>query len=152
MLYKKLTNCIPDFATIDNKLKTLNKVNQLLANHLDDILLDNCFAANLKAGTLILATTSSAWGHNLRFQVPELLTKLRAEPLLAGIANIECKVMPRPVAASLSAETATEPMRLNEDNAMLLESLATTVGPGPLAKALSKLAKRSGPSTAADKQ
>jgi hypothetical protein len=101
--------------TLLEKLKQLQQLDALLAEHLDPRLASHCQVATLENNCLIVITDNAIWATQFRFQAPTLLPKLRQHPQLYALKNISCKIRPkhnvdlpkpeRPV-ARLSLETA----------------------------------------------
>ena len=82
---------------IRNLLDQLNKIkaiNNSLEQHINPIYSQHCKAVNLRKGTLVIAVDSPLWKNKLRFQLPDLLSALRASGFL-GLANIELIVTPK---------------------------------------------------------
>jgi hypothetical protein len=84
----------PDLSRFIQKIEQLSKLNQAIKTHLDPMLARQCQVANLRNGMLILTTTSSIWGHQLRFQEMELLSHLRTHPEWCGLTSVQSKVVP----------------------------------------------------------
>ena len=77
-----------------HKTNYLNTLNQRLLTLLAPPLVDHCTIANVRQNVLIIYVNSAAWGMKLRYQLPELLEKLRGDKTLADISSIEYKIRP----------------------------------------------------------
>ena len=73
------------------KIKVVGKLLQVL---LEPILASQCEVANYKNGCITLQAENAAIVTRLRYQIPELLEKLRRPEYLPGIASIKCIVRP----------------------------------------------------------
>jgi hypothetical protein len=136
----KLLSQAQDFAALQQKFSSI----------LSSDLIPHCRAGCYEAGILTLFTDSAAWATQLRYAVPELLTKLRALPAWAGLSSIQIKVhtswqqtmVPPPPPPALESAAP-----LSEKNAAQLSALAQTLkdvpgkGTEALINSLERLAK-----------
>jgi len=76
-----------------DQLNKISTINNSLQQHINPMYSQHCKAVNLRKGTLVIAVDSPAWKNKLRFQLPELLSELRASGFLS-LANIELVVNP----------------------------------------------------------
>lgn len=74
------------------KVEQLRTLNQQIQTLLRPELAQHCQVANLRDGCLILQVDNAAWATQLRFEQTELLSKLRKQPALAGLASIKIQV------------------------------------------------------------
>lgn len=126
-----------------SKVHHLEELNTLLASKLDPSFVNHCRVANLRDGILILATTSPAWNHKLRFSSLDLLSQLRAEPRWSGLKSIEIRVDYLPNMESASPQVVSRRAPLSKANAKLFEQLGENVSNPKLAAALKRLAQTS---------
>lgn len=83
-----------DLSKFIKQINQLSKINQAVKQYLEPMLANQCQVANLRNGTLILTTSSSIWGHQLRFQEMALLSALRATQEWCGLKAIQSRVAP----------------------------------------------------------
>jgi len=83
-----------DVRALLDQLNKIRTINNSLREHINPLLSQHCKAVNLRKGTLVLAVDSSIWLNKLRFQLPELLSELRAKGF-ASLANIELIIQPK---------------------------------------------------------
>jgi hypothetical protein len=115
-----------DLSKFIKQINHLSKINQAVKEHLTPDLASHCRVANLRDGVLILRTSSSIWGHQLRFQEMALLSALRTMPEWCGLKSIQSRVVP------LYSEYASHPKapyphpkpRLSLKNKAHLEAIA----------------------------
>lgn len=69
---------------LDRQLKTLLETSESL----------HCQVGNLRDGVLILYCDSTAWATRLRYQVPQLLARMREKSEWRGVQRIEVRVSP----------------------------------------------------------
>ncbi len=74
------------------KVEQLRMLSQQVQKLLRPELAQHCQVANLRDGCLILQVDNAAWATQLRFEQTELLSKLRKQPELAGLASIKIQV------------------------------------------------------------
>ena len=148
MMDKKLSlteilSLSPCFGEIVNKIEQLAKLNRIVHQKLDPELAKHCRVANLRDGILILTTASPTYGHLLRFEKGELLTRLRAEPAFCHLKSIQTHVQP-PLARSLTTGTRLPVPSLSLVTAHLIHETALTLTLPTLQQALLRLATRAG--------
>ncbi len=123
-----------------NKVQSLETLTHSVRQHLEPELAKNCRVANLINNVLILATTSPAWNHRLRFLIPDLLNKLRNSPQYYGLSSIE--IIQQVTIERVDFQTnKLNPIRLSLRNAQQIASTAEQITNKALAKALRKIAK-----------
>lgn len=124
-----------------SKTEQLAKLNQAVKQYLEPSLAANCQVANLTQGRLILATTSAAWKHCLRFILPDLLSELRKEPEWCSLIAIESFVQPVELDKYSQPAIDCAVTKLSVSSSKLLIDTAANLQSEPLAAALIKLAK-----------
>lgn len=142
--FKNSLDCLfnSDNGQVNNIIKKfylLQALNEAFMNIIDERFKPYCRVGNYRDGIVVIMVDSSTWMTPLRFQAPELLSKLRRVPGLAGIAQIEFKVMP----SSMEPEApAAKPIHgLSSETAHYYESLADDCDSAELGEALRRLAK-----------
>lgn len=143
--HKSFTNLLHGVADLSQfvaKVEHLNQINKIVASKLDPILASNCRVANLRDGTLILATTSPAWNHKLRFSSLDILSQLRTDPRWRGLKSIEIRVDYLPNTQSASPGLTKHPITISKANAELIKQTADIVSNKKLSEALKRLSER----------
>lgn len=140
--FTSLIHNSPDLCKFVAKVGQLDEINQIIASKLDPSLSDNCRVANLRDGTLILATTSPAWNHKLRFSSLDLLSALRLDPRWRGLKSIEIRVDYLPPIDTASNTNPHKPRPLSQFSANLLQQAAASISNPQLAAALRRLGGR----------
>lgn len=74
------------------KARKLREFDQQLKAVLDQKLLDHCKVANYQDGCLVICADNPSSATLLRFQVPELIEKLRHQPGLGQLSSIKCQI------------------------------------------------------------
>ncbi len=124
------------------KIDHLKQMNEIISSKLEPALASHCHVANLRDGTLVLATTSPAWNHKLRFSALDLLSSLRADPRWSGLKSIEVRVDYLPSTETTSPPKRNRPLTLSADNAQLIKQAADNILDPNLAAAMRRLALR----------
>lgn len=117
--------------------KGLSELNHAMEKYLPGPLKDYCRVANYRSGLLILQTDSATWATQLKFHIPELLTKLRQEHAFHKLMNIKCIIEP-PQKQKVSEEKSPT---LSPHAASLLKETAAHIQDEKLAAALERLAR-----------
>lgn len=117
----------------------LDELDKRVRAQLPPSLAVHCRVANIRAGTLILQTESAAVHGKLRFLLPQLTRRLRAEAGLAELKGIELRVAP---AAEMPSHGMERRAQLSEESAQLLKSSAEATTDPALRRALQRLAGR----------
>jgi len=132
-------------AGLDNRLEgVLDRAHQLAAldqrvrTLLPPSLAPHCKLANVRRGRVILLTESAALRSRLRFMVPQLIRRLRQEPGLSDIQDIELRVVP-PVEPRKSPYRRTS---MSADAARILKASAEATEDPELRRVLERLASR----------
>ncbi len=81
--------------TLLQKTRQLAQLQQILSQHLDQKISKHCQVANLDNGALIILTDSAPWATQFRFQISDLLPKLRQHPEFHHLKHIQCKIRPQ---------------------------------------------------------
>ena len=126
-----------------SKTQSLEKLTLIVRQYLEPELAKNCSVANLINNVLILATTSAAWNHQLRFLVPDLLKKLRNSPQYYGLTSIEV-IQQHPITKADFQTKRLAPISLSPANAKQMVNIAKHITNKELARALMRIAKRGG--------
>lgn len=74
--------------------RQIEKLDVLTKQFLNPNLAKHCQVCNLKNGRLIIATAKAVYATRLKYEIPELLAKLRQLDGFQQLTGIDCKVMP----------------------------------------------------------
>jgi hypothetical protein len=143
--HKSFTGLLRSNSLLHNfiaRVEDLEAINKLIVSKLEPSLASNCRVANLRDGILILATTSPAWNHKLRFYSLDLLTELRSDPRWSGLKSIEIRVDYLPNTESASPAKLKDKISMSQASGQLLRQLAESVKHPRLANMLQKLGSR----------
>lgn len=80
------------FSRLINKAKTLSKLDDTIQSVLDAKLKGRYKIAGYEKGLLTFLTDNSATATQIRYQIPEILKRLRSQPQWAGLVTISVKV------------------------------------------------------------
>jgi hypothetical protein len=130
----------PILGKIVNKVEQLAKLNSIIHQKLDPKLGRFCRVTNCRDNILILTTSSPALGHLLRFEKIELLTTLRADPMLCHLKSIDIKVRPLPfVHESITPQCPIPKPVLSKLSSELIQNTALNIDFPALRAALLRL-------------
>lgn len=122
-----------------NKTQSLAEFTKIIRQYLEPELAKNCNVANMQNNTLILATTSAAWNHQLKFLIPDLIKKLRKLPQFNNLTKIKI-IQELPIINKTTVKNQ-KTITLSTNNAQYLIETAKHLSNKNLAKALLNLAK-----------
>ena len=122
----------------------LQRLNEVLGEHLDPTLAQHCELANIRADTAVLQADSPVWAAKLRYQIPTILELLNATDFIVELTptrltHIQLRV--QPVYQPYTGPTLSGPY-LSQRSAELLQSVADTIPDPRLKQALSRLSRR----------
>ena len=115
------------FARIDNTVMA----------SLPSMFSDNCQFRSYQNGVLTLTTYSNAIATQIRYNTPNIITRLKKQLTLIEIERIDIKVIAKPK-EHLEAKQSLPPV--SGSNCNMLKDTAKTVGSNELANSLLKLA------------
>ena len=128
-------------AKLKTRLMELKELNELLNQILPQELKNHCHVANLREGNLVLATSSPAWYHNLRFVKSELLSKARKIPKFSGIKSISIITQPEEIVEDPKYKITSNPMPpVSSYTADTIKSAAENIKDKNLSEILQKIA------------
>lgn len=93
------------------KVDQLREFNDIFAQYAEPGIVSHCKIANLQNNCLIVIVDSGNWATQLRFQIPDLLAKMRQHPCLAGLKAICCKTRPDPAFEKPRKKQSKGPMK-----------------------------------------
>tara|TARA_B100000902_G_C26858692_1_gene691935 strand:- start:223 stop:666 length:444 start_codon:yes stop_codon:yes gene_type:complete len=113
------------------------KILSLVKRHLPNYLSLHCNNTVLSKAILNIYTDSPVWANKLRFEAPNLLSKLREEQLDISSISVKCNILPK-----LSKRKIKKSHDRNSNKASkIVESLANTTIDSKLRAALIRLSK-----------
>lgn len=136
---------VPDLQKFVGRIEQLKQISEIISSKLEPSLADNCHVANLRDGTLILATTSPVWNHKLRFSALDLLSALRSDPRWSGLKSIEVRVDYSATSENTSVINPNKPREISASGARSLLQAAESINNPQLALALVRVARRRHP-------
>lgn len=123
------------------KVNQLSQLNRLMTLYLDTALAKHCQVASYELNHLVIITELAIWSTQFRFQIPDLLVKLRQHDEFRGLKNIQCKVSParhEPKVPEAYQEQAMP--RLSLESASVVLALAKTIPHEGLSEVMKKIA------------
>lgn len=126
------------WASLRDKLKHLERLNQLWQTHLDSVIAQHCRVANLRENILVIEVDSSVWVTRLRYLIPTLLKQLRGYRELHRLEAIEWYINPMLMADR--TPSARAPAVFSAGSTELLAQTADTIENKALKAALRSLA------------
>jgi hypothetical protein len=120
-----------------------NELLGLVRRHLSGPSRLHCVNARLQHHTLIVHVDSPAWASKLRFQLGGLLPSLRNVPSLAGLQQVQIRILPS--AENKSPGSPPVPARLSAESAELIRHLASAISDDSLRASWLRLAKNTKP-------
>ena|SRR3990167_10417624 len=134
-----LTNCQSQLGQLAQKVTELQQINQQLQNILSPQLKPHCSVANLRAGCLVIAVSSSNWQTYLRFETSEILKKLQHACPLYCIKELRFIICPH-LTNNRQIISAFRP-HLSTTSAAMIKATAIGIDDENLRQALLKLAQ-----------
>jgi hypothetical protein len=129
---------------IIKKLQEIKNLQNILDAVLEPKLAAACQVATLENDCLTLITHSALWATRFRFQIPQLLEKLKNTETLQSLKTIHCKIMPRQQSAAESGIYEVAPMQsLSPATAKLIIEAAQTIKDEKLKAVMEKISRQS---------
>lgn len=125
--------------TIIKKVDELNYFYSLLSKQLDPLIARHCQVTKFEKNCLFILVDNGSWATQLRFQIPDLMAKLRAYPELEKLGGIICKIRPPLNSKSSPAKKRTLTSLTRETAEAMLET-AKSVQDSRIRKILEKIA------------
>jgi hypothetical protein len=120
-----LTDKNSPLAKIIKKSVSLQDLNQLFQNILNNDLSKHCQIAQFAKKTLTLIVDNASWATNLRYAIPDIIKLLRTQPEFKNLKNIRYKINRH---TELPALRPTRKNSENMQNASKLRELAVQLG------------------------
>lgn len=132
------------------KTRYLTRINALFKTVIDPALAPHCDVANIRDNCLIVLVHSPTWAMPFRFQLPDILKKLRATLELSGIQQIIYHVEPPPKPVGEMQHRAVNQREISTTTAQLLKNAARDAIHPALREAFARLARNSEDSAPAE--
>lgn len=113
------------------------KIDNTVMGALPSMLSDNCQTRSYRNGVLTLTTYSNAVATQLRYNAPNILSRLQKQPTLRDIVRIDIKVIAKPKEAVIHKRTLN---KVSHQNCNMLKDTADAMDSDNLANSLRKLA------------
>lgn len=123
---------------IEQALK-IHQVNQALQPLLPEGFAGQVQVATIKSGSVVLEVPNASMLTILKYQAPELLSKLRQVKGLSGLASVKFRIQP-PLAQSSPVQQPSEIKKISPETAALLRQTAEKLEDEGLKAALLRLA------------
>jgi len=125
------------------KLEVIRELNTIFAQNVDKTLAKHCVVTAIQNGCVIVLLDSGNWATQLRFHIPDLLTKLREHSLFRHIKSICCKTRPIHQNERLNRKKKKSPMKkLSLKVSKEVEESAKLISDEKLRKIMLKIASR----------
>ena len=138
---------VKDLIFKGSRLHTMTKTSQVFARidniimgSLPSMLSDNCQTRSYRHGILTLTTYSNAVATQLRYNTPNILSRLQKQPLFESIVRIDIKVIAKPREDYEPGKRQRNLTKASRDNCNMLKDTADTVNSDSLANSLRHLA------------
>ncbi len=76
------------------RARQIAELDKLTKQYLNPSLAKHCQVCNLQNGRLVIMTNKAAYATRLKYEIPELLAKLRQLDGFQNLIGIDCKVSP----------------------------------------------------------
>lgn len=128
------------------KSQQLLTLNESVKVYLGPNIRPYCQVANLIDNHLIIVVANGSIATQIRFSVPDLLSKFKQNPLLKNIKSIHCKVQPSLNQSYESLKPAQPIMPLiSKESAAIIQEIAQEIKDERLKKSLLRLADNVNP-------
>ncbi len=117
-----------------------SRIDNIIMGSLPSMLSDNCHTRSYRDGILILTTYSNAVATQLRYNTPNILSRLQKQPLLEDIIRIDIKVIAKPKEDYIPSKRQRSLTKASRENCNMLKDTADTVNSDTLANSLRHLA------------
>jgi hypothetical protein len=130
-----------DLQFILQKSRQLLALNDSVKVYLEPNIQGYCQVANLVDNHLIMIAANGSIATQIRFTVPDLLSKFKHNPLLKNIKSIHCKVQPSLNQSYRPPKPAQQTVPLlSKESAAIIQEIAQEIKDERLKKSLLKLA------------
>ncbi|MHB1948120.1 MAG: DUF721 domain-containing protein [Gammaproteobacteria bacterium] len=125
------------------QLNELQELNALLTEHLDPEIAKHCQVVKFEKNCLFVIVDNGNWATQLRFNIPDVMARLRQTTKLKNISGIICKTRPNPHLTKSSKVKKRVVTGLSADAAKQILETAKTIKDDKIRKMLEKIASHS---------
>ena len=130
-----------DLAILITRTRLLRRLTHLLRKQLDPDLAEHCYVANIEQETLVILADTAARASKLRFYTATLLEALpQLDSVFFRITRIKVKILNQPQHINEPIVSRSGP-KMNQANALCIQTLADSVDDHGLHDALIRLAR-----------
>lgn len=133
-----------DLRLVFAKIRELTILNEKVAQYLDPSVVKYCQVANVVGPKLVLLAANGSIATQLRFQLPDLLKKLKADPhpTLQKIQDIQCKVHPTflPNRQPVVSKNKQPMQKPSPETARMMHELAESIDDPKLKEVMRRIA------------
>jgi hypothetical protein len=123
------------------KIELLNHLNKIFTEQLDPQLARHCQLVNYEDKHLIVMTNNAIWATQFRFQIPQLISKLRLQPAFSDLLTVQCKIIPLRFDKRIPEAQQKPKMALSLKTAEIVLATAKTIKDPRLQAIMEKIAK-----------
>ena len=123
--------------------QVFDKTDNAVMSILPSMLADNCQTRSYRDNILTLTTHSSAVATQIRYNTPNIISRLKKSLAFRGIERIEIKVVAKPKTTLQPQHTQNQYYRphVSTPNCKMLQDTANNINSEPLAESLRHLAQ-----------
>lgn len=133
-----------DLRMVFAKIKELAVLNEKVAQYLEPSIANYCQVANMVGPKLVLLAANGSIATQLRFQLPDLLKKLKADshPALQKTQEIQCKVHPSflPHKQAMAPKKKRAMQKPSPETARMMHELAESIEDPKLKEVMKRIA------------
>lgn len=130
-----------DLAILITRTRLLRRLTHLLRKQLDPELAEHCYVANIEQENLVILADTAARASKLRFYTATLLESLpQLDSVFSRITRIKVKILNQPQQINEPIPSRSGP-KMNQENAVCIQTLADSVDDLELHDALTRLAR-----------
>ncbi|OUS01742.1 hypothetical protein A9Q81_09160 [Gammaproteobacteria bacterium 42_54_T18] len=116
------------------------RIDNIIMGSLPSMLSDNCQTRSYRHGILTLTTYSNAVATQLRYNSPNILSRLQKQPLLVDVVRIDIKVVAKTREGYEPSKRQRSLTKASRENCNILKDTADGVNSESLANSLRRLA------------
>jgi hypothetical protein len=125
------------------KVDQLREFNSIFAQYVEPHIATHCKIANLQNNCLIVIVDSGNWATQLRFHIPDILSKMRQHPSLQGVKAICCKTRPDPTKEKVKIKRVKREIKqISQKTAKHMMQSASSIQDDKVRESLERIAKR----------
>jgi len=133
-----------DLQFVFAKVKKLAEINKKILELIDPAIRRSCQVANMAGNKLIIITANSSVATQLRYQIPDMLAKMRQDPALKHVNDIQTKVGTPQTRLSQPDNVIRQAAYLSSETAQQIKDMAKSLDDKKLREVMEKIATRIG--------